>query len=70
MFRIKTPTIMLFGLFKKKTEKEVLEVKYRRLLQQAYKLSTINRKASDEKTAEAEEIMKQIERLSGKQRDQ
>lgn len=61
---------MLFGLFKKKTEKEVLEVKYRRLLQQAYKLSTINRKASDEKTAEAEEIMKQIERLSGKQRDQ
>ena len=54
----------MFGLFKKKTEKEKLEEKYATLLKEAYVLSTSNRKKSDQKTFEAEEVMKQIEKLS------
>jgi hypothetical protein len=54
----------MFGLFKKKTEKEKLQVKYEKLLKEAYTLSTSNRKLSDQKTFEAEEIIKQIEELS------
>ena len=53
----------MFGLFKKKSEKEILNNKYKKLLEDAYKLSTTNRKKSDEKYAEADELMKQIERL-------
>ena len=44
----------MFGLFKKKSKLEVLEDKYQKLLNESYKLSTVNRKASDEKTAEGE----------------
>ena len=54
----------MFGLFKRKTELEKLEEKYKELLEQAYKLSTTNRKRSDEKTAEADSVLKQIEALN------
>ena len=50
----------MFGLFKKKTEKEKLQEKYAKLLKEAHALSTTNRKLSDEKVFEAEEIMKKI----------
>ncbi|PRX57172.1 Lacal_2735 family protein [Flagellimonas meridianipacifica] len=53
----------MFGLFKKKSEKEKLQEKYAKLLKEAHTLSTTNRKLSDEKTYEAEQIMKQIENL-------
>lgn len=53
----------MFGLFKKKSEKEVLEKKYQRLMEESYKLSHTNRKASDDRLAEAEKVMKQIEEL-------
>ncbi|WP_430908905.1 Lacal_2735 family protein [Maribacter sp. 2-571] len=53
----------MFGLFKKKSELEVLNDKYKKLMQQAHQLSTSNRKLSDEKVYEAEEIMKQIVKL-------
>ena len=53
----------MFGIFKKKSKTEVLEKKYDNLLNEAYKLSTINRKASDEKTAEADLVLKEIEKL-------
>ncbi|AXG68121.1 hypothetical protein KORDIASMS9_00311 [Kordia sp. SMS9] len=53
----------MFGLFKKKSEKDKLYEKYNKLTQEAFNLSTSNRKLSDQKTAEAEEIMKQIEAL-------
>jgi DnaJ-domain-containing protein 1 len=53
----------MFGLFKKKSEKEKLEEAYKKLLSEAHQLSHTNRKASDEKLAEAEEIIKQIELL-------
>ena len=51
----------MFGLFKKKSKKQILEEKYKRLIEEAYRLSKINRKASDAKTAEAEEVLAQIE---------
>ncbi|WP_046756194.1 Lacal_2735 family protein [Kordia jejudonensis] len=53
----------MFGLFKKKSEKEKLYETYEKLTQEAFNLSTSNRKLSDQKTAEAEEIMKKIEAL-------
>ncbi|MFS4494470.1 Lacal_2735 family protein [Maribacter sp. 2308TA10-17] len=54
----------MFGLFKKKSEKEVLQAQYKKLLKEAHSLSTTNRKLSDEKVFEAEEVMKQIEKLA------
>ena len=53
----------MFGLFRKKTEAEKLNKKYDKLMQEGYELSTINRKASDAKYAEAEEVLKQLEKL-------
>ena len=50
----------MFGIFKKKTEVEKLQSKYKDLLKEAYDLSKINRSKSDQKTFEAEEIYKQI----------
>ncbi len=53
----------MFGLFKKKSEKEKLQDQYKKLLEETHKLSTTNRKMSDQKAYEADEIMKQIEKL-------
>lgn len=53
----------MFGLFKKKSEKEKLSAKYKKLLEEAHRLSHIDRKAGDAKLAEAEELIKQIENL-------
>ena len=57
----------MFGIFKKKTEVEKLQSKYKALLKEAFELSKINRSKSDQKTFEADEIYKQIETLSKKQ---
>ncbi len=54
----------MFGLFKKKSEIEKLQEQYERLLKEAHSLSTTNRRMSDQKAFEAEEVMKQIEKLS------
>jgi hypothetical protein len=51
----------MFNLFKKKTKLEKLEIQYKKLLEEAYKLSTIDRKLSDQKTAEANAILKEME---------
>ena len=53
----------MFGLFKKKTQKEKLRAQYESLLKESYNLSTTNRKLSDQKAFEAEEVMKQLEKL-------
>ena len=37
--------------------------KYQKLLEEAYKLSHLNRSKSDEKTAEADELRKQIDAM-------
>ena len=39
----------MFGLFKKKTEKEKLQDQYEKRLREAYILSSTNRKMSDQK---------------------
>ncbi len=53
----------MFGLFKKKTEREKLMERYRRLLEEAHRLSTSDRRASDLKTAEAEALLKRLDEL-------
>lgn len=53
----------MFGLFKKKSEIEKLEIKYRKLLEEAHRLSTSNRSLSDEKSYEANEVLKEIDKL-------
>nr|MBX2829459.1 Lacal_2735 family protein [Flavobacteriaceae bacterium] len=47
----------MLGLFKKKSEKQKLQEQYEKLLKEAHRLSTSNRKLSDQKVFEAEEIM-------------
>ena len=54
----------MFGLFKKKSEREKLQDRYARLMEEAYNLSSTNRKLSDDKVYEAEELMKRIETLN------
>jgi len=54
----------MFGLFKKQSPKEKLMKQYQELLQQAYQLSHSNRRASDQKTAEAEALLRKIEELN------
>ena len=53
----------MFGMFKKKTEKERLYAQYQKLSKEAHSLSTTNRKLSDQKVFEADEIMKKLEKL-------
>jgi len=54
----------MFGLFKNKTEKEKLQEKYEKLQKESFELSTTNRKMADQKAFEANEVMKQIEKLN------
>lgn len=53
----------LRSFFKKKTEKEKLQERYENLLKISFDLSKTNRTLSDQKRAEAEEVLKQIEQL-------
>lgn len=53
----------MFGIFKKKSEKEKLQEQYDKLLKEAYVLSSSNRKMSDQKTFQANEILEQLEKL-------
>lgn len=59
----KRKTKAMFGLFKKKTEKEKLQEAYAKLMSEAHKLSHSNRTAADKMMAEAEEIVKKMEKL-------
>jgi len=57
----------MFGwLFKKKTEREKLELQYKRLMVESYELSKTDRKASDAKVAEADKISKMMDELDAK----
>ena len=53
----------MFGIFKKKSEKEKLQQRYEKLLREAYDLSSTNRKESDKKTYEADLLAKEMEGL-------
>ena len=54
---------IMFGIFKKKTEKEKLQVKYEQLLKESFQLSKVDRTKSDAKLAEANAVMDQIDQL-------
>lgn len=54
----------MFGLLGKKTEKEKLNIQYKKLLKEAYALSKTDRVASDEKAVEANAVLEQIEALN------
>tara|TARA_B110000037_G_C16898191_1_gene415046 strand:+ start:393 stop:557 length:165 start_codon:yes stop_codon:yes gene_type:complete len=54
----------MFGIFKKKSPLEKLQEKYQKTVEEAFKLSKIDRKASDAKQAEAEDLLQQIDKLS------
>lgn len=51
----------MFG--KLKNPEKNLAKKYDKLMTEGYKLSTINRQLSDEKYAEADKILKELEKL-------
>ena len=50
----------MFGLFKKKSEKEKLQEAYSKKLEEVHKASQVNRKEADRLASEAEEIAKAI----------
>jgi hypothetical protein len=54
---------VMFGLFKKKTEKEKLQAEYEKLLKRSFELSKVNRADSDKIAAQADEIARTIERM-------
>ena len=53
----------MFGLFKKKTEKKKLLILYNKKKKEAFELSKIDRRKSDEKEKEASDILQQIDRI-------
>jgi thermostable 8-oxoguanine DNA glycosylase len=56
----------MFGLFKKKSEVDKLQDAYKKIMEEAYELQSINRTDSDKKYLEADNILKKIETLQSK----
>lgn len=59
----------MFGLFKKKSKIEKLQLEYKKLLEESHRLSTSNRSLSDDKAYEANEILKEIDKLKAAQKN-
>ena len=53
----------MFGLFKKKSELEKLQMQYEKLMKRWYQVSSVNRSESDRIYAEAELILNKMEAL-------
>ena len=53
----------MFGIFKRKTEKEKLLVRYKKVKEEAYRLSKVDRRKSDEKEKEANDILDAIDKI-------
>lgn len=53
----------ILGFFKKKSELTILLEKYNRLMEESHELSTINRKESDKKFVDAQEVLVNIDRI-------
>ncbi len=53
----------MFGLFKKKSKLDKLQDEYKKLLEEAYKLSKTNRQESDKRQVEAQALLDQIDVL-------
>lgn len=54
----------MFGLFKRKTETEKLQIRYKKLMAEWHDLSSIDRSASDAKYAEAQKVLDQLDELT------
>ena len=57
----------MFGIFKKKSEVDKLQEQYKKVMEEGYKLQSINRTDSDTKYKEADDILKKIEALKDKE---
>jgi hypothetical protein len=57
----------MFGIFKKKSAVEKLQEKYKKVMEEGFKLQSINRTDSDSKYKEADDILKEIEVLQTKE---
>ena len=53
----------MFGIFKKKSEKEKLNEKYMKLLEDSKNMSTSNRSEADRLIAEAEKVLNRIKEI-------
>tara|TARA_B100001250_G_C19617836_1_gene707962 strand:+ start:162 stop:338 length:177 start_codon:yes stop_codon:yes gene_type:complete len=53
----------MFGIFKRKTEKEKLLIRYKKIKEEAFRLSKIDRRKSDEKEKEANDILDAIDKI-------
>lgn len=53
----------MFGIFKRKTEKEKLFIRYKKIKNEAFILSKIDRRKSDEKEKEANDIFDAINKI-------
>ena len=53
----------MFGLFKSKSKLDKLQKQYEKLMSEWHTLSSIDRNKSDEKYAEAQKVLDQIEIL-------
>ncbi|TJY35843.1 Lacal_2735 family protein [Pontimicrobium aquaticum] len=56
----------MFGLFRSKSKLDTLQKQYEKLMSEWHKLSSIDRAKSDEKYAEAQKILDQIDVLKQK----
>ena len=56
----------MFGIFKKKSDIDKLQDTYKKLMEEAFKLQSINRSDSDKKYKEADNVLKKIEALQTK----
>ena len=56
----------MFGIFKKKSDIDKLQDTYKKLMEEAFKLQSINRSYSDKKYQEADNVLKKIEALQTK----
>ena len=54
---------MIFNIFKKKTKKEKILSQYKRIKEEAFNISKINRKKSDELEKKAQDLLDKIEKL-------
>jgi len=53
----------MLGLFKKKSEKEKLQEKYNKLMQEYHSLSKTDRTQAEAKYQEAEELIKKLDTM-------
>lgn len=53
----------MMSIFKRKSPKEKLQLKYEQLMKESFQLSTSNRTKADEKVAEAQKVLEQIKEL-------